>query len=62
MQLIDHAKRNKSAIAIAHPHPETVKMLKRLIPTLANKNIDLVPISALYSSTQTSKQLLKITE
>lgn len=46
--LIKHAKSQQIAIAIAHPHPETIKALKRLIPTLTKNNIELVPLSALY--------------
>jgi len=46
--LIKHANSQKIAIAIAHPHPETIRALKRLIPTLAQNNIELVPLSALY--------------
>ena len=38
--LIRHAKSQKTAIAIAHPHPETIKALTRLIPTLAKNNIE----------------------
>lgn len=41
--------RSHTAIAIAHPHPETVKALALLIPRLAKENIQLVPISALLS-------------
>lgn len=48
--LIRHAKSQKIAIAIAHPHPETIQALKRLIPTLAKNGIELVPLSALYST------------
>jgi len=48
--LINHAKSQKVAIAIAHPHPETIQALKRLIPTLAKNNVELVPLSALYST------------
>ena len=48
--LIRHAKSQKTAIAIAHPHPETIQALKRLIPTLAQNNIELVPLSTLYST------------
>ena len=48
--LIRHAKSQKVAIAIAHPHPETVQALTRLIPTLAKNNIELVPLSTLYST------------
>ncbi|WP_286233858.1 divergent polysaccharide deacetylase family protein [Thalassotalea sediminis] len=46
-ELIYHAKRNKSVVAIAHPHPETIKALKSFIPELKKHNIDLVKISAL---------------
>lgn len=48
--LIHQAKSQKMAIAIAHPHPETIQALKRLIPTLAKNNIELVPLSVLYST------------
>jgi polysaccharide deacetylase 2 family uncharacterized protein YibQ len=47
--LIKYAQSERTAIAIAHPHPETVQALLRLIPTLQQKNIELVPLSALYS-------------
>jgi len=47
--LIKHAKTQHFAIAIAHPHPETIQALLRLIPTLQQNNIELVPLSTLYS-------------
>ncbi|NQY86730.1 MAG: divergent polysaccharide deacetylase family protein [Colwellia sp.] len=47
--LIKHAQNQNMAIAIAHPHPETIQALLRLIPTLQQNNIELVPLSALYS-------------
>jgi len=47
LKLIKRAKQNHSAIAIAHPHPETIKALKKLTPRLQAANIDLVPISQL---------------
>ena len=52
-QLINASKKNKLAIAIAHPHPETVKNLTRLIPLLAKHNIKLVPLSELYTTAVT---------
>lgn len=48
--LIKLAKRNKKAIAIAHPHPETVAALSLLIPQLKENNIELVGISQLMPS------------
>ena len=47
-QLIAKAQRNQVAIAIAHPHPETLASLAKLIPTLKTKGINLVPLSKLY--------------
>ncbi|MFD2165555.1 divergent polysaccharide deacetylase family protein [Thalassotalea euphylliae] len=47
-QLIRKAKKNQVAIAIAHPHPQTVESLSRLIPQLKQNNIELVPLSSLY--------------
>jgi polysaccharide deacetylase 2 family uncharacterized protein YibQ len=47
--LLKHAQNQHFAIGIAHPHPETIKVLLRLIPTLQQNNIKLVPLSALYS-------------
>jgi polysaccharide deacetylase 2 family uncharacterized protein YibQ len=47
--LIKHAQAQHFAIAIAHPHPETIQALIRLIPTLQQNNIELVPLSTLYS-------------
>lgn len=54
-QLINFAKKHKTAIAIAHPHPETVATLNKLIPTLKLHGIELVPLSSLYSVTNISK-------
>ena len=61
-QLILSAKKNKSAIAIAHPHPESMKALQALIPTLKDHNIELVPLSALYDENRASKNRLAKTE
>ncbi|WP_019027136.1 divergent polysaccharide deacetylase family protein [Colwellia piezophila] len=47
-QLIAIAKKKQVAIAIAHPHPKTVSILNKLIPTLKLHDIELVPLSQLY--------------
>lgn len=47
-QLINFAQKHQTAIAIAHPHPETVATLNKLIPTLKLHGIELVPLSRLY--------------
>jgi len=59
--LIRHAKSQDFAIAIAHPHPETIKALLRLIPTLQQNDIELVALSALYS-TPTNEQALMVSD
>lgn len=62
-QLIHYAQKKQTAIAIAHPHPETIKILTKLIPTLKQHNIELVPLSSLYAkqvlakSSQTEKNI-----
>jgi len=45
--LIRHAKKHGSAIAIGHPYPETVALLKRRLPELAAQGIQVVPVSQL---------------
>ncbi|SEL80294.1 hypothetical protein SAMN05216262_12311 [Colwellia chukchiensis] len=49
-QLIRDAKRYRTIVAIAHPHPETISSLQQLLPRLAENNIELVPISQLLSN------------
>lgn len=46
-RLIKRAQKNGIAIAIAHPHPETIASIKQLLPLLTKKNIELVTISQL---------------
>jgi len=41
------ANRKGSAIAIAHPYPETIHFLKEVLPELEQNNIELVPVSEL---------------
>ncbi|MDN3652408.1 divergent polysaccharide deacetylase family protein [Thalassotalea ponticola] len=51
-KMINLSQRNGQAIAIGHPHPTTMRVLKRLIPTLKQHNIELVDLSNLLSETQ----------
>ncbi len=48
-QLIRDAKRYQTVVAIAHPHPETVRSLLKLLPLLEQNDIELVSISSLMS-------------
>jgi len=46
-RLIWQAQRRGSAVAIGHPHPETLAFLEQALPQLAQKGVTLVPISQL---------------
>ena len=61
-ELIAQARSNGFAIAIAHPHPETVKNLTRLIPMLKAQNIVLVPLSDFYIETGLKTAAVNATE
>ena len=61
-QLIERAKTNHVAIAIAHPHPETIKALTLLLPRLAEAQIKLVPISELIQDRETVKTQIAKTD
>ena len=52
----------KSGVAIAHPHPETIAALNRLIPLLAELDIDLVPISTLIDSPKKRQAYTEISD
>ena len=41
------ANEKGSAVAIAHPYPETIHFLKQALPELEQKNIRLIPVSEL---------------
>jgi polysaccharide deacetylase 2 family uncharacterized protein YibQ len=56
-QLIRISKRYNSAVAIAHPHPQTVASLKILIPMLKANGIDLVPLSQLLPNKNINQAL-----
>lgn len=48
------AKRDGFAIAIGHPHPSTVKVLKQMLPQLP-ADVELVTLSSLLNEQQTQK-------
>lgn len=41
-RLIKRAKRNGNAVAIAHPHPETIEFLEQALPTLEGQGIQMI--------------------
>lgn len=60
--LIKTAKKNKIAVAIAHPHPKTIASLKRLIPLLTEQNISLVSASELLNANKLPTVLVSQTK
>lgn len=62
MLLIEYAQQHQSVVAIAHPHPESIAALKRLIPLLAQLDIDLVPISTLVSQQKSRQNVTAVGE
>jgi len=48
-QAVRLARKNGSAIAICHPHPETIAALAAALPELAGKGVSLVPASQLVN-------------
>ncbi|NQY36886.1 MAG: divergent polysaccharide deacetylase family protein [Alteromonadaceae bacterium] len=62
LYLINQANIHHSVIAIAHPHPETIAALTKLIPILAENNIALVPISQLLTQEKAVKSVNMATD
>lgn len=48
-ELLAKARQDGSALAIGHPYPETMAMLERELPQLAEKGVALVRVSSLVS-------------
>lgn len=55
-QFIKRAKQRGYALAIAHPHPETIKFLKANLGQLKQNGIKLIPVSQLIQLTTNSSQ------
>ncbi len=46
-RLLHHARKYGSAVAIGHPHVDTLKALKEWLPTLKAEGVQLVPLSSI---------------
>jgi polysaccharide deacetylase 2 family uncharacterized protein YibQ len=56
-RLIRQARRHGSAIAIGHPHPETLAALAELLPLLDAEGIQVVPVSQLVEQRKPTQWL-----
>lgn len=56
-ELLARAREDGSALAIGHPYPETIAMLERELPLLAEKRVELVRVSSLASRSPRSSVL-----
>ena len=56
-ELISKAKRDGSALAIAHPHEETINYLHKNMHRLEQHGIDLVPVSRLIAQRQQTQSV-----
>ncbi|MBV1961114.1 MAG: divergent polysaccharide deacetylase family protein, partial [Immundisolibacteraceae bacterium] len=50
--LIKKARQQGTAIAIGHPYPETIAMLKAALPTLSAQGISLRPVNQIIKRRQ----------
>jgi hypothetical protein len=48
--LVQAAHSRGYALGIGHPYPETLEALERWLPTLAQANIEIVPLSTLLAT------------
>jgi len=58
VHLIEEAHSVGSALAIAHPYPETLAFLQRVLPQLAGFGVELVPVSELINRTDKRREQL----
>ncbi len=55
-RLLRLARRDGTALAIGHPHPQTLALLERQIPKLRQQGIQLLPVSDLIELQQQGEQ------
>lgn len=56
-RLLQVARKNGSAIAIGHPHPETLRYLERALPRLGEQGISVATVKGLWALRNQSEML-----
>jgi polysaccharide deacetylase 2 family uncharacterized protein YibQ len=54
--LLRLARKYGSAVAIGHPHPQTLALLERRLPSLRGKGVRLLPVAELIRLQQEDEQ------
>lgn len=55
LEAVNLARLKGTAVAIGHPHPETIEVLAAELPKLAEHNVELVPVSRLIALQRRTK-------
>jgi len=58
VHLIEQARTVGTSLAIAHPYPETLAVLEKVLPHLAQFGVELVPVSELITRTDKRREQL----
>jgi polysaccharide deacetylase 2 family uncharacterized protein YibQ len=61
MRLIDIARKNGTAIAIGHPHPETLQYLEDTLPRLGEQGISVATVKGIWAIRNQGRPMFDVT-